>query len=58
LDNLEVAKYRGKPFLTDSKKTFIESLRRFLAHNATIEDQRIGGNVREEPSDVDGNDGN
>ncbi len=58
LDNLEVAKYKGKPFLTESKKTFIESLRRFLAHNATIEDQRIGGNVREEPSDGDGNDGN
>jgi len=56
LDALEKARYKGKPFLTPAKQTFIDSLRRFLAHNATLEDQRIGGDVQEEPIDGDGND--
>ena len=56
LDALEKARYKGKPFLTPAKQTFIDSLRRFLAHNATLEDQRIGGDIQEEPVDGDGND--
>lgn len=56
LDALEKARYKGKPFLTPAKQTFIDSLRRFLAHNATLEDQLIGGDVQEEPVDGDGND--
>lgn len=58
LDDLEAARYKGKPFLTPSKKTFIDSLRRFLAYTATLEDQHVGGNIQEEPADGDGNDGN
>ena len=58
LDDLEAAKYKGKPFLTDSKKSFIDSLRRFLAYTATLSDQQIMGKVEEEPADGDGNDGN
>jgi hypothetical protein len=58
LDDLEAARYKGKPFLTPAKKTFIDSLRRFLAHNATLEDQLIGGNVQDEPADGEGSDGN
>jgi hypothetical protein len=57
LDALEAAKYKGKPFLTPAKQTFIDSLRRFLAHNATLADQRIGGNVEEDSSDSEGNEG-
>lgn len=55
LDELEAARYKGKPFLTPAKKTFIYSLRRFLAYMATIFDQQITGNVEEEPSEGDGN---
>ena len=58
LDDLEAARYKGKPFLTPSKKTFIDSLRRFLAYTATLEDQHVGGNIQEEPADGDGSDGN
>jgi hypothetical protein len=58
LDDLEAARYKGKPFLTPAKRSFIDSLRRFLAHNATLEDQHVGGNVQEEPADADGSDGN
>jgi hypothetical protein len=58
LDDLEAARYKGKPFLTPAKKTFINSLRRFLAYTATLSDQQIMGNVEEEPADGDGNDGN
>ena len=58
LDDLEAARYKGKPFLTDSKKTFINSLRRFLAYTATLSDQQIMGRVEEEPADGDGSDGN
>ena len=58
LDDLEAARYKGKPFLTPAKRSFIDSLRRFLAHNATLEDQHVGGNVQEEPADGDGSDGN
>ena len=57
LDEVEAARYKGKPFLTPAKKTFIDSLRRFLAHNATLEDQRIGGDVQEESIDADGIEG-
>lgn len=58
LDDLEVARYKGKPFLTPAKQSFIDSLRRFLAYTATISDQQITGAVEEEPADGDGIDGN
>jgi hypothetical protein len=58
LDELEVARYKGKPFLTPAKQTFIDSLRRFLAYTATLSDQQIMGAVEEESADGDGNDGN
>ena len=57
LDELEKAKYKGRPFLTPAKQTFIMSLRRFLAYTATISDQQITGNVEEESPDGEGNDG-
>jgi hypothetical protein len=58
LDDLEAARYKGKPFLTPAKQSFIDSLRRFLAYTATLSDQQITGAVEEEPADGDGNDGN
>lgn len=58
LDLLEAAKYKGKPYLTPAKKPMVQSLRRFLAHTATLKDQQIIGTVEEDPSDGDGNDGN
>ena len=58
LDDLEAARYKGKPFLTPAKQSFIYSLRRFLAYTATLSDQQIMGKVEEEPADGDGSDGN
>jgi hypothetical protein len=57
LDDLESARHKGRAFLTPAKQAFINSLRRFLAYTATLLDQQIGGEVEEEVSDGEGNDG-
>lgn len=57
LDELETARYKGKPFLTPAKQTFIESLRRFLANDATLDDQRLSGEVADAVAEGDGDEG-
>jgi len=57
LDALEEARYKGKPFLTPAKRSFIDSLRRFLSYTATLSDQQVMGEVEEESADGDGDDG-
>jgi hypothetical protein len=58
LDDLEAARYKGKPFLTPAKQSFIDSLRRFLAYTATLSDQQIMGKLEEEPADGESSDEN
>lgn len=57
LDKIEAAKHKGRPYLTPAKQRIVKSLRRFLAHTATLQDQQIIGSV-EDDADDDGNDGN